>query len=274
MARSIKRNVLRAKVGEVADMGEKQEGRSWRRPYESEESWLEKGKRWSGTSQAGSESSGSYRAEAEPEYRERVTAKTIATGMAEKLGVIDIASRLRRGEGIAERAGELRGKDIGKSALIGLLGGLAATFLMTQVQTARQKAQQRNQTQKPESDQAQQVDEQSTVKAAQRLAHVAKAEIPPQKRQTAGNAVHYAFGTTMGGVYGTLAGLLGDAPFGTGVLFGIGLWLAADEFLLPYLGLSAPPQQRDAKEHVYDASVHAVYGLCLDGVNLLRKRVA
>ncbi|MBV9670273.1 MAG: hypothetical protein JOZ43_04890, partial [Acidobacteriales bacterium] len=65
-----------------------------------------------------------------------------------------------------------------------------------------------------------------------------------------------------------------EAPIGSGVLFGIGLWLAADEFVLPYLGLSQPPQQRDLKEHAYEASMHAVYGLCLDAVNLIRRQVA
>jgi putative membrane protein len=171
-------------------------------------------------------------------------------------------------------SGDGRPRDVGKSLLIGLAGGLAATFIMTQVQTAWGKAQKGDQDSPNAEDRQRQVSEQSTVKVADRISRATTDhELPQEQKQTAGNAVHYGFGTLMGGVYGTLSCLLDEAPFGTGILFGMGLWLAADEFVLPYLNLSKRPQEKDLKEHLYEASMHAVYGLTLDAVNQLRRKV-
>lgn len=169
-----------------------------------------------------------------------------------------------------------KGKDLGISILIGLAGGLAATFVMTQAQSAVQKLQKKpSQEPKSKQQQEQEVSEQSTVKIADKVSTVVTDhEVPQEQKQTADNAVHYSFRTLMGGVYGALASMLDEAPLGTGLLFGIGLWLAADEFLLPQLGLSKPAKERGLKEHAYEASAHAVYGLTLDAVNQLRKRVA
>ncbi len=59
--------------------------------------------------------------------------------------------------------------------------------------------------------------EQSTVKVADRVARATTShEIPQEQKQTAGNTVHYAFGTLMGGVYGALTSFFKEAPLGTG----------------------------------------------------------
>jgi uncharacterized membrane protein YagU involved in acid resistance len=269
MARNIKRNVLTANKEELAGLEGAGEGMSWRTLSEDADAWIKQGSRWKTKKQNASSSTRDYRGDIgkEPEYWDQ--------------GSLAHASRESRSRDFRKESsefnGEKRGGNIGTSILIGLAGGLAATFAMTQAQRAVQKAQKGNQPEPPRSEEEKQkeINEQSTVKLADKVSRsVADREIPQEQKQIAGNAVHYTFGTLMGGAYGALASTLDDAPLGTGVLFGVGLWLAADEFVLPQLGLSKPPRERDLKEHAYEASAHALYGLCLDATNQLRKRIA
>lgn len=268
MTRNIKRNVLTAKSEELAGLEGANEGQSWHRSLEDADVWINQSRRWK-AKQDVSLSSRDYREDAreEPEYRDRGSLAYISR---------EGRSRDFRKEESGFHAETRRG-NLGLSILIGLAGGLAATFAMTQAQGAVQKAMNGGQPQRPESQEEEQreINEQSTVKLADKVSRsVTDQGIPEEQKQTAGNTVHYTFGTLMGGVYGALASTLKDAPLGTGILFGIGLWLATDEFLLPQLGLSKPPRERDLKEHAYEASAHALYGLCLDATNQLRKRIA
>ena len=290
MARNIKRNVLTEDKADLAgiewrnkDAGE---GQYWRKPFESGEDWIEQGSRWAEkkkVSQAGLDSgvsgSDSSRAQGKPEYEDAgswehsTTEERSRDFRAEKS---DFGGYGKESKSSSNRD-EKRGGNLGISILIGLGGGLAATYVMTQAQSAVQKLQQQHKSERPKSreQQEREVSEQSTVKIADKVSSaVTDHEVPQEQKQSAGNAVHYSFGTLMGGVYGAMASLLDDAPLGTGLLFGIGLWLAADEFVLPQLGLSKSPTERGLREHAYEASAHAVYGLTLDAVNQLRKRVA
>ncbi|GAC1658104.1 MAG: hypothetical protein NVS9B15_19590 [Acidobacteriaceae bacterium] len=276
MARNIKRNVLKKTDSELAGIATESVGRYWREPLEDPDAWLEQGKRWNVKSTTTS-------ASAISEWASSIKNKVAGTddGRSQTKSEYDDEGTWQH-QDRDDRSKDFRagtsgdGPSAGLSVLIGLAGGLAATFVMTQAQNAWAQAQKSGESQRYKSKaQAQsEVDEQSTVKVAQHAAHAVNADIPQEQRQTAGTAVHYGFGTLMGGVYGALSSALDDAPFGTGILFGVGLWLAADEFVLPYLGLSKPPQERDLKEHAYEASMHAVYGLCLDAFIQLRKRVA
>ena len=81
---------------------------------------------------------------------------------------------------------------------------------------------------------------------------------------TAGRLVHYAFGSSMGALYGGLVSAGNIRPFGTGVGFGAGLWAIADETLVPLAGLSEPSTRYPLKTHLYALSSHLVYGLSLD----------
>ena len=165
-----------------------------------------------------------------------------------------------------------RSRDFGSSLAWGLLGGFAATAVMTAFQIAVQRLMKGS----GGAGGAQEAKhEPTTVKVADQISQaVAARPIPEPYRESAGNAVHFAFGTLMGGLWGALSSFAERPPSGTGVLFGIGLWLGADEFVLPALGLTQPPAHRELKEHAYEASMHAVYGLCLDAVNQARKYVA
>ena len=79
--------------------------------------------------------------------------------------------------------------------------------------------------------------------------------------ETAGTAVHYAFGISMGALYGVGAEFVPMITAGRGVPFGISVWLGADEGVVPALGLSKSPKEYPLSVHAYSLASHAVYGL-------------
>jgi len=226
MARNIKRNVLQTKDSELAGIKTESTGQYWREPLEDADEWLEQGRRWN--------------------VKKTTPANVVsewASGIKDKFAGTDGRSQTKpeyddegswQHQDREDRSRDFRGgrsgggTNTGLSVLIGLAGGLAATFVMTQAQNAWSQQQKAESSQIPKNDleRNSEVDEQSTVKFAQKAAHAANTDIPQENKQTAGNAVHYGFGTLMGGVYGGLSSALDDAPFGTGILFGSGLWLA------------------------------------------------
>ena len=102
-----------------------------------------------------------------------------------------------------------------------------------------------------------------------------KHELPEERQDLAGQSVHYAFGTLMGGVYGAVAEMRPEvvARLG-GVPFGMAVWLLAEEIALPALHLSGGPQEVPLKKHATGLASHFAYGATADGVRrLLRKTV-
>ncbi len=161
--------------------------------------------------------------------------------------------------------------NLGKGALAGLLGGLAASFVMNRFQAAISKAkeQEKAEGQPPESASshgAQQQkrqhtgEEPATVRVAAAIAETVDREMRPEQREPAGNLVHYLFGTISGGVYGALAEQVPTARAGLGTLFGSVLWLVSDEIAVPALGLSRGPTAYPARVHATALASHLVYG--------------
>jgi hypothetical protein len=81
----------------------------------------------------------------------------------------------------------------------------------------------------------------------------------PAALQVAAPLVHFTFGATMAGVYAGAAGRRAD-HLAAGLLFGAGLWLAADVVAMPVLGLSAPTTRRAPEKHLQALAAHLVYG--------------
>ncbi|HYX83484.1 MAG TPA: hypothetical protein VE777_00810 [Gaiellales bacterium] len=73
------------------------------------------------------------------------------------------------------------------------------------------------------------------------------------------NAVHWGYGTAMGGLYGILQGTLRDRPAVHGPLFGLGVWASSYATLVP-LGLYEPPWHYKASSIAKDVSYHLAYG--------------
>jgi len=158
-----------------------------------------------------------------------------------------------------------------KGLVAGLAGGLLASWTMNQFQAAWTRIQEG--TEKPHGAQSMQPSEGSngnqdtaeqddaTVKVANAIsAEVFGHELQQSEKKPAGAAVHYAFGTVSGGMYGALAEVVPQVTTGAGVPFGAAFWLLADEISVPLLGFSKGPTEYPVSTHAYALASHLVYG--------------
>lgn len=170
----------------------------------------------------------------------------------------------------------------------GITAGIAATLIMDQFQklsTASHKAAEKqmrlahheseetieSDPQQKEKEAAQQED--STEKVARKIAHAAGKELQEEERKRAGQAVHYAFGTLMGAVYGVSAELVPEVTTGGGTAYGTLLFLAAHEVAVPTFQLSASPKEMPAADHLQHWAAHVVYGGSLELIRSLLRRL-
>jgi len=105
--------------------------------------------------------------------------------------------------------------------------------------------------------------EDATMKVAGALAHLAGRQLSFQEKKRAGLAVHYAFGTLMGGVYGVVGEMSPRQVRRHAALSGVGLgstlFVGADEIAVSKLGLSGG--SAPLSSHIYGLVSHLVYGL-------------
>lgn len=113
--------------------------------------------------------------------------------------------------------------------------------------------------------------------AAERLANaitvgVFDHNLTESTKNTAGTALHYAYGISMGAVYGAAAELMPGCTIGAGLPYGAVVWLTADEAVVPLLGLSKAPTEYPLSTHAYSLSSHLVYGLTTEIVRGVVRR--
>jgi putative membrane protein len=187
-----------------------------------------------------------------------------------------------------------------KGLAAGLIGGLVASWTMNQFQAAwsatddsksLERAQKRKKiaqssagSSKHQSDQPNaQAKQQSkshnesaddtTVKVASAISEgVFDHKLTKREKKIAGPAVHYVFGSLMGGLYGVTVELKPKANAGRGILFGTALWLVADEGAVPLLGFSKSPAEYPLSMHAYALVSHFVYGLATESVRRLVRK--
>ena len=162
--------------------------------------------------------------------------------------------------------------NVWKGIVAGLAGGLVASWTMNQFQAAWTRIQegsekshgaQSMQPSEGSKGQGQDAKEQddATVKAAKIISEdVFGHELQESEKKPAGAAVHYAFGTVTGGLYGALAEVTPQVTSAAGIPFGAAFWLLADEISVPALGLSKGPTAYPVSTHVYALASHLVYG--------------
>ena len=163
---------------------------------------------------------------------------------------------------------------IWKGMVAGLAGGLLASWTMNQFQAAWTRiaegtekshgAQSMQPSEGSHGEQAQDTGEQddATVETAKAISeNVFGHELQESEKEPAGAAVHYAFGTLSGGLYGALAELTPQVTTAAGLPFGAGVWLLADEVSVPLLGLSKGPTEYPVSTHAYALASHLVYGM-------------
>jgi hypothetical protein len=176
--------------------------------------------------------------------------------------------------------------DILKGLAAGLIGGLVASWTMNRFQAmwSRQEvgvekphgAQgikpyvegQESLTDKkgaPESSGKQQDD--PTEKIAGAVSEsVFGHQLKESEKEPAGAVVHYLFGVATGGFYGALAEVAPAITIGAGLPFGAVFWLAADEMVVPALGLSEKPTEYPLSTHAYSFFSHTVYALTVEAI--------
>ena len=164
--------------------------------------------------------------------------------------------------------------NVWKGLVAGLAGGLIASWTMNQFQAAWMRvatnsekphgAQSIQPSQGSTGNQAEDAKEQddATVETARVISKkVFGHELQESEKKPAGTAVHYAFGTATGGLYGALAEVTPQVTTGAGLPFVAAFWLLADEVSVPLLGLSKGPTEYPVSTHVYALASHLVYGV-------------
>jgi putative membrane protein len=158
------------------------------------------------------------------------------------------------------RSGDFLGR-LGKGAAAGALAGLAAGLVMNYFQQGWQKAEEAASDDPEKTAHAFEEGSNATVKAAEAVAKpVIGRGLKQKEKKVAGPAVHFAFSTAMGALYGALTEAVPLANAGFGTAFGTALFIGADEIALPVLGLGSPPQETPLSKHAYALVSHWVWG--------------
>jgi len=156
-----------------------------------------------------------------------------------------------------------RNRSVFKGLIAGSLGGLAASWVMTQFQSLLT----------PPSAQEKKGDD-ATVKTADKISSsVLDHKLTEDEKKTAGPVVHYAYGTAIGALYGGLAQRYEITKYGFGSAYGTGAWLFGDEVAVPALGLGNKPAETPGSQHVQALAAHLVYGVALEGFRRLALKV-
>lgn len=109
-------------------------------------------------------------------------------------------------------------------------------------------------------------DGESATAATGRILMEAATGGEPRTKETArllSTAVHWAYGTEMGAVYGLARARPRGTGAAAGLTWGAALWLGGDEVAVPLLGLSKSPHAVPLKTHALALGAHLGYGLAV-----------
>src|SRR5579885_1131853 len=178
--------------------------------------------------------------------------------------------------------------DVLKGLAAGVVGGLAAAWVMNQFQAllsrtfageershGAQSMQQGSPRRGVGAELAAECKDAPKDPAPARLANALSVgatgrELSKGEKEFAGTVLHYAMGATSGALYGAVAEELPFVTAGAGLPFGAAVWALADEGIVPAAGLSKSPAEYPLSTHLYAFSSHLVFGLTTE---LVRKAV-
>jgi hypothetical protein len=160
-----------------------------------------------------------------------------------------------------------RGNHVMKGALAGLIGGLAGTWAMNEFQRAwtyavgdvpPQSAAGRHDAR----DWQERSEHQNSNEIAAQEVAVRAVGRPLRERELAVAAplVHFAFGASVGALYGAWMEGAERPTLRHGIEFGTAVWAGADEVAMPVLGLSLPTTSRPGEMHLQSLASHLVFG--------------
>jgi hypothetical protein len=182
------------------------------------------------------------------------------------------------------------GSDVWKGLAAGVVGGLVASAVMNEFQALwsrlaegveRSHGAQSLQQGSPQQGVGRELRERGSDDeeddAPERLANAISVgltgrELTGREKEKAGTALHYAYGVSMGALYGAAAELAPDVTSGAGLPFGAAVWITADEGVVPLLGLSKSPTEYPLSIHAYALASHLVYGLTTEAVRRAVRR--
>jgi uncharacterized membrane protein YagU involved in acid resistance len=154
-----------------------------------------------------------------------------------------------------------------KGVVAGAIGGVVASWVMEEFQSAWMKMGKTLQSQNGSNETEKSNEEVATVKAAEKVSEsLFDHSLKDDEKGWAGNAVHYTTGGTSGAVYGLVAEFAPAVTMGAGVPFGTAVWLGVDEAAVPLFGLAKGPTEYPVSTHVYALASHLVYGLTTEVV--------
>ena len=170
--------------------------------------------------------------------------------------------------------------------IVGAISGLAATVVMTQFQNVWNKVSEEMQKPKaeeeakPAHEEKKAQKEDSTMKAAGKISKEIGRPLSREERKKAGPWVHYAFGISVGAVFGVAAEMQPETvrglnPVLAGAAYGAAVFLAAHEIAVPALKLSSNPLKEPIPEQIAEFVSHLIYGigmvLTYDGIKRLER---
>ncbi len=169
--------------------------------------------------------------------------------------------------------------DVAKGALAGAIGGLVASWVMTQFAELWTKVAEGHESQSTGGEhdardwQERTEDQNATELVAQRLAELTvDRTLTPDELGVAAPLVHYGFGISTAAVYGALVEPF-EANSLTGAAFGTAVWLGADNVGVPMLSLSQGPQEYTAETYAQGFATHLVYGVTTELVRGALRRL-
>jgi putative membrane protein len=151
-----------------------------------------------------------------------------------------------------------------KGLAAGALGGLMGAALMGPVHMMAAKVIRQRPSQ----------GEDATEKVANAIATgVTGHELTKLEKKKGGEIVHFAFGASVGALYGLLASIFPAITIGGGTVFGATVYVGAHAITTPALGLAPSPIENGFAQEGVEFASHLVYGLVTDGVRrVLRGR--
>ncbi len=178
-----------------------------------------------------------------------------------------------------------------KGLAAGIIGGLAASVVMNQFQkmfsgyvTGDKKSHGAQSLQQgaPHRGAGQMLEkkgeESAGDDAAERLVNTLSVGIfdhalTEREKEIGGTAFHYAYGVSMGAIYGAAAEISDKVTIGEGMPYGLLIWLGADEGVVPLLGLSKHSGEYPLSVHAGAFSAHLVYGLTTEIVRRAVRKI-
>ena len=172
------------------------------------------------------------------------------------------------------RYADQRRPNLWLGAAAGAVGGAAGAWAMVRfnhalgrTENGQRPQQHRRQSASPNDTDGTISDEPASIQVASIAAEaVTDARLDDREKQIGGSLVHYLFGAAVGAAYGAAGEYRPSTTALSGLPFGTGVWIVADELGLPFVGLARTPTDYPAARHLAAFASHLVFGLATEAV--------